>query len=117
MPYRIAGRCSTPGCPNPSGGGACSEHRVYRESDRPSPQARGYDEAWKRKRAAQLRDHPLCEECDVPTPATDVHHVPERKTLVALGVADPDAPEFLHSLCKRHHSAHTIAGSINRGRG
>jgi hypothetical protein len=49
--------------------------------------------------------------------AIDVHHVPERKTLVALGVADPDASEFLHSLCKRHHSAHTISGSINRGRG
>jgi 5-methylcytosine-specific restriction endonuclease McrA len=56
---------------------------------------------WKRRRAAQLRGHPLCAICEAQgrvTPATVAHHVTPHR-------GDP-APFWngeLQSLCKVHH--------------
>jgi 5-methylcytosine-specific restriction enzyme A len=54
-------------------------HGVQRQQPkRLSPSIRGYDERWKKLRAAFLTEHPWCSVClsaGKHTPATDVDHV------------------------------------------
>lgn len=60
---------------------------------------------WRKRSAAFLAAHPICERCGAP--ATQADHEPERRVLIAQGVADPDADEFLHPLCARDHASKT----------
>jgi 5-methylcytosine-specific restriction enzyme A len=115
MPYRISSRCTFPGCPNASTGGPCPTHRAPRPDPRPSAARRGYGRKWEKRRAAKLARDPFCEDCGAP--ATDVDHVPDRKLLVAAGVADPDAWEYLHSRCKAHHARETFRRARERKAG
>jgi 5-methylcytosine-specific restriction protein A len=71
--------------------------------------ARGYDSRWREARALFLKQHPLCEICQVEgkiVPATVVDHViPHR--------GDPrlfwDQANW-ESLCERHHNEKTGRG-------
>jgi hypothetical protein len=49
----------------------------------------------------------VCEEDGCLEPATDVDHEPPRRELVAAGVTDPDAEQYLTALCHSHHSRKT----------
>lgn len=111
--------CNEPGCWRlVKGSRWCPKHRIdwdaketarKREVDgrRPSARARGYDSRWERRRRSFLRRHPRCEDCG--GQATVADHVPTREELVARGVADPDADEWLHPKCASHHSQKTAA--------
>lgn len=80
-------------------GPACSVPRARPRELRPTATQRGYDEAWRRLRAAVLAERPWCEVCG--GPATDVHHrTPKRADQHACDV-DPDG---LASLCHPCHS-------------
>jgi hypothetical protein len=72
-----------------------------------------YDRAfWKRRRAAQLGEHPLCEWCQargVTRPATTVHHATRHNGDVNVFMLGP-----LVSLCKRCHDSD--AQRIEHGR-
>ncbi len=111
MSRRSLATCSVPGCPNLATKGKCDVHRreQWRKLDaaRPSAAKRGYGKAWQKRRIRQLKRHPFCEVPGCPLPASQVHHDPPRAKLVALGVPDPDAEEYLHSLCENHHSQKT----------
>ncbi len=83
--------------------GMKSKQQRMRDFDkaRGSTTQRGYDEDWKRLRAAFLSRHPQCSSCKAP--ATDVDHV--------LPVRDrPDlrlAWRNFNALCHRCHSSKT----------
>jgi 5-methylcytosine-specific restriction enzyme A len=112
MPTRPKGRCTRPLCQNEN---PCPIHR----DERPSAFERGYGtRRWKGARRACLRRDPFCM-CDMP----DCDHEPgrcgrvsvvadhdpeERVDLVARGVPDPDAPEFLRGKCTSCHSRKTF---------
>ena len=70
---------------------------------------RGYGRRWQKVRSIQLARRPLCAECDRAghiVPATEVHHIRDRKQCPALAY-DLDN---LESLCKSCHSKATGAG-------
>lgn len=112
MTNRTATRvCATAGCPRlVSGQPRCDEHttRIRQPDDqRPHSRARGYNERWRRTRAAYLRSHPWCEHEDFcEAGATDVHHL---DGLGPLGPRGHDAAN-LQALCHSHHS--TITGRM-----
>lgn len=62
-------------------------------------------QAWRQRRAAYLRTHPTCTDCG--NPATEPDHVPPRALLLALGVHDPDADQWLTSRCSSCHASKT----------
>jgi 5-methylcytosine-specific restriction endonuclease McrA len=102
MPFSPLGACRFPRCSRRgSHRGYCAEHAKQRERARGSAAARGYDAAWRKVRAEQLKAHPWCVECGLE--ATDVDHI----------VSVRQAPERrldrtnLRSLCHRHHSQRT----------
>lgn len=72
------------------------------KNDRRSASARGYDWAWQKRRAAQLREEPLCRMCDQDgrvTAATVADHItPHRGDPVLF-----KGP--LQSLCKHCHDS------------
>jgi 5-methylcytosine-specific restriction protein A len=73
---------------------------------RPSAAARGYDEAWRRRRLDFLVTHPVCRLCGMA--ATIPDHFPQsRKQLVAAGVVDPDDERYLRPLCEPCHRTET----------
>ncbi len=87
MPYRPKRRCTSPGCPNPTDGGPCRQHKKQREKARGSASSRGYGYRWQRYRRRYLAEHPLCERCEEQghtMVATVVHHIKE-----ATGKHDP----------------------------
>lgn len=57
---------------------------------------------WRKRRARFLRTHPTCIDCG--SPATELDHVPPRQLLVALGIHDPDADQWLNPRCGSCHS-------------
>lgn len=80
MPSRPLRPCSVPGCPNAAvRGSRCAEHarevRRQGEEGRASATARGYDQKWRRIRAAFLKRHTECAECGEPATVAD-HVVP-----------------------------------------
>jgi 5-methylcytosine-specific restriction protein A len=128
-PLRV---CSAPGCPELTRGGPCPRHQaeIHRRVDqqRGTPAQRGYDAAWRRKRAwvlsrvssarrdpdGVIRGHgPLCVFCKVErqrvTRATEVDHID----------GDPrnNADENLRSTCRICHSRRTAIdqGFARRG--
>ena len=75
--------CTTPGCPNFAVRfGVCAQCATQREQQRGSAASRGYDNRWRKARAAFLREHPVCLRCGAI--ATDVDHIVPR----ALGGSD-----------------------------
>ena len=110
MAQRVLVACMKAGCPGLVRNSVCSTcgPRKRAKDMRPSAGRRGYDARWQAVRAAQLRRHPLCEDCGgqgYVTEATEVHHV------VALrdGGRRLDASN-LRSLCKGCHSRRTARG-------
>lgn len=81
MPMTPKRPCRYPGCPNLCDRGVyCEEHRKEYSSDalRGGAYVRGYDSQWRRARAAFLKKHPLCVQCQKDgrlTPATVVDHI------------------------------------------
>jgi len=75
--------------------------------NRPSAARRGYTRLWRRLRAMQLHEYPLCALCQHQgrtVPAKHVHH------LVALAAGGDNALENLQSLCAMHHNQVTAKG-------
>ena len=64
-----------------------------------------YSHAWQKGLRGYLQRNPWCVDCGAP--ATERDHVPPRQILVALGVANPDAPRWLEPVCRRCHSKRT----------
>jgi len=97
MPHRPASPCSKPGCPHRK---PCPVHKAQRSPDtRPSAAARGYDQKWRRIRAAFLKKYSVCVVCG--NQAMEVDHI---MPLEAGGTNDWDN---LQALCKRCHSQKT----------
>jgi 5-methylcytosine-specific restriction protein A len=117
MPNKTPRPCWYPGCSKLD----CKEHTrssLVRPPDlRPSAALRGYGARWRVVRAAFLAAHPICESCG--QPATIADHVPSRRELVSQGVANPDADQYLHPLCRTCHNRKTIQleGGWGHGRG
>lgn len=110
MPTRPKTPCSYPGCPALAvRGGKCEKHqRVERKQDRgiddrPSPQERGYDEAWRKIRREFLKANPYCELCG--DKATEPHHIK------AIRDGGTHSWDNLASLCHVCHSKVTAASS------
>ncbi len=107
MPRKPRPPCSVPGCPELTTGGRCPAHQREAEQQRGTAAERGYDaRRWARIRRAYLYAHPWCVLCG--RTAVVVDHFPEsRRSLVARGVADPDAWHRLRPLCTQCHSRET----------
>lgn len=116
--------CNVPGCPviiQSTGrcGGSCCDGRCAdrRGPDlRPTAAARGYGNDWRRRRAAFLAANPTCAgdgagghhpNCDGVATVPD-HHPLTRRELVAQGVEDPDAAEYLVGRSAACHGRKTV---------
>ncbi len=81
MPYKPRRPCRYPGCPGFAEQGQvfCKDHIMWSgDRLRGGADARGYNAEWRKARAAYLRRHPLCVECQKEgklTPATVVDHI------------------------------------------
>lgn len=121
MPTLPPKPCRRPGCPGlcRDGSGYCEKHKGYadkikrrhnREADRKRGTAarRGYGHAWRNARAAYLRKHPLCVECQrngLAVPATVVDHIkPHRGDMKIFWDRDNWQP-----LCKHCHDRKTAS--------
>lgn len=113
---RVAAVCPAPGCPVlVAGGGRCDEHRrEYKRNQARDRRANGDPSmtvystpAWRKLRAAYLRDHPDCAHCG--RPAEEVDHIIPRKQLVEQEFHDPDAWHLLQPLCKPCHTDKSYA--------
>jgi hypothetical protein len=78
----------------------------------PTPTATGrkvHGHGWRKLRRSVLAEHPTCQRPGCVREATDVDHIVRRRTLVELGVVDPDAPHRLTALCRYCHAFATNA--------
>lgn len=124
MPTRPPGRCTTPGCHNPTtAGGRCdtctARRATVKDRRRGTAAQRGYDHTWTRTRLTYLADHPWCALCPAPATVPD-HHPVSRRDLLRQGVPDPDAAHRLRPLCDRCHRRETARnqpGGWHRDRG
>jgi len=95
-----------PGCPEIAAvGGYCQRHAKERPrapDTRDSASRRGYDQGWRRLRAAFLRRYSECADCGAP--ATEAHH------LVSVSEGGSDSWDNLIPLCKACHSRRTRQG-------
>ena len=73
---------------------------------RPTAAQRGYGAAWQRTRARYLRTHPTCALCPAPAQVAD-HYPRSRRELIAAGIANPDADQYLRPLCTPCHNRET----------
>jgi 5-methylcytosine-specific restriction protein A len=106
--------CTQPGCPALVEHGRCAQHGP-RVAKRPSTTAQGYGAAWRRKRAAFLAAHPVCQgdgtgehhpRCDGVATVPD-HDPVTRRELVVRGDPDPDAWEHLVARSQACHGRKT----------
>jgi len=82
MPNKPKRPCSHPGCPELTNGQYCPTHtkaeaKRYEKYDRDPNKNKRYGRAWKKIRAAFLRENPLCSMCwqnEKLVAATTVHH-------------------------------------------
>lgn len=106
MPSRPKRPCSHPGCPELTSGQYCPTHakaeaKRYEKYDRDPNHNKRYGRAWKKIRAAFLRENPLCEMCwqdGKLTAADTVHH---KRKLSDGGTHDSSN---LQALCETCHS-------------
>lgn len=109
MTVRPLRPCAYPGCPKLVQPPAryCEQHRQHErqsarqyDAERGTAHQRDYGARWRRERAMHLAREPLCRDCLAEgrvTPATEVHHEPDRN--------DPNYE--LVSLCRLHHNRRT----------
>jgi len=109
MPFAARRPCTHPGCAELTDSGRCAAHAVAARRQSDARRGSGvwlYDRHWRKLRAWQLAEHPLCVECEHAgriVPATDVDHViPHRGDSQKFG-----DPENLQSLCHSCHSRKT----------
>lgn len=79
------------------------ERREQYERSRPNASDRGYDEAWRRTRAAHLERFPVCAKCGS-NDRVEVHHLRTVRDAPHLRLE----PSNLQTLCKKHHSQQTL---------
>jgi 5-methylcytosine-specific restriction protein A len=78
-----------------------------RAQSRPDATARGYRaRGWRARRASFLAEHQQCVLCGATATVAD-HWPHSRKQLLASGVEDPDAIEYLRPLCRACHGRET----------
>ncbi|PYC67784.1 HNH endonuclease [Streptomyces tateyamensis] len=107
MPRKPRPPCSVPGCPELTArGGRCPEHQTEADAQRGTPGGSAYGPRWPRIRRAYLYAHPWCVLCARQATTAD-HFAESRRSLVARGVADPDAWSRLRPLCTQCHSRET----------
>jgi len=112
MPKRAMTICRKPGCnelvPTP---GYCSKHKnetPFRSlENRKSDEDRRFYNSyrWQKTSREHRRRYPLCSRCSsrgYVVPVQLVHHDPDRKELIRLGISPYDH-DYLHSLCNRCH--------------
>jgi 5-methylcytosine-specific restriction enzyme A len=107
MPTRARRPCPWASCPNLTDGGWCTEHAKLYEKRRGSSSQRGYDDRWRKYRAAFLARHPWCLEClrqGRRTLATVVDHVQPHRGNDALMWN----PSNHASMCARCHNRKTV---------
>lgn len=80
-----------------------AELRKATDAARPSAAARGYDDDWRKLRAAFLKARPMCDVPGCPLPARDVDHFLSVKTHPHLRLVWQN----LRPYCHAHHSART----------
>lgn len=105
MPTRTQA-CATVACPEVVPRGRCTGCERAAEQRRGDARQRGYDETWKRRRAAYLSHNPICVLCGGVANVAD-HHPVSRRDLVRQGVTDPDADHRLRPLCETDHNRET----------
>lgn len=110
--------CSANGCPNLVKTGRCDTCESAADRERGTAKERGYGTAaWEARRRECLRRDPLCV-CTAPGHGHDgrqciaashvADHWPKsRRQLVALGIRDPNALQYLRGICDRCHNKHT----------
>ena len=98
--------CATVGCPEVVPRGRCTGCKTAAERRRGDAGQRGYDETWKRRRAAYLSHNPICALCHGIANVAD-HHPLSRRQLAEQGVTDLDADHRLRPLCDRCHNRET----------
>lgn len=100
--------CTTPGCPQLTLDGKCTEHKQVAEQQRGSAAERGYSgKAWRFARRTVLRQNPICVVCKHEFATVADHWPTSRRELVAQGVTNPDAPCYLRALCASCHGRET----------
>ena len=107
MPLKF---CSVPACPNfaMKNSSRCVEHPYERQDDRAQSQKRGYNHAWKKVRAEQLKRFPSCQICK--GRADTVHHI------VAIKDGGPRLKHLnLMSVCKACHNGLDAGKQAKRG--
>lgn len=118
MPARPPHPCTRPGCGNlVPHGQQCPNHE--RDANRPNAYQRGYTtRRWRVIRKRFLATHNQCVDCGAPATVPD-HDPYERRELIAMGVPDPDAFEYLKPRCIPCHNKRTARatpGGWNRNR-
>ena len=83
---------------------------------RPSSATRGYNYKWRQRRAEFLNEHPYCVDCGESATVPD-HDPLTRRELIALGVIDPDADQYLQPRCASCHARKGLLRNGLLGRG
>ena len=106
MPLALPRRCTTWGCRNNR---PCAVHAASKTRVRGAHQALYATTRWRVFRRIVLQERPLCEDCKANggrlTIGNELHHV---KKLADGG--DAFSRENIRVLCKRCHTARTVAG-------
>ena len=116
MTRRAMSICSTPGCPEYTAGGRCTDCQAKAERKRGSASQRGYGTQHRRTfRAAVLARDPHCvctieahghgDPCGQASQHAD-HHPMSRRELTAAGL-DPNDPRRGRGLCQPCHAKET----------
>ena len=111
MPRKTKRPCSHPGCPNLTESRFCEEHQKaedkrYNKYQRDPETRKRYGSSWRRIRARQIKEQPMCQACEEQghiTPATEVHHI------TPLSKGGTHEAGNLMSLCTSCHSRITAA--------
>lgn len=106
MPRKPKRPCSTTGCSNLTEGQYCDDHKLierrrYDKYQWSKDVNKKYSRAWKRIRDRYVREHPLCEMCEVDgrlTPTDEVHHI------LPVSQGGTHDRNNLMSLCKSCHN-------------
>lgn len=98
--------CAEPGCPELTTRTRCPAHTKQQQNTTRARYPRGrYGHEWPAISRRQLARHPNCTICGAP--ATEVDHITPLRAFTTRRAAHHETN--LQSLCKRHHSAKTLA--------
>ena len=114
MPTAPHKRCSYPRCGNKATVGArCEQHKHQRFYNRVNSGLRGYDHAWHKVRKIKIRHDPCCQICEqhnVDTIATVVHHIKEIETHPELRLVMSNLMSLCHDCHEALHGRLTVVG-------